>query len=93
MREIAIDYPDEVIHWMSDYPEVERSRAILGPCPHECRHRSFRLAGWGPDWDHYVLWICADDGCQRNCRGWVPLTGDRPDTTGMTLRLLGPARA
>ena len=91
VREIAIDYPDEVVHWMPDYPEAERKRPVTGACPHECRHRIFKLAGWGPDYDHYVLYYCDDDGCQGNCRGWAPLTGDRADTRRMTLKLLGSA--
>ena len=91
MREIAIDYPDEVIHWMPAYPETERARPVVGPCPHECRDRIFKLAEWGPDYEHYVLYYCDDDGCQGNCRGWAPLVGDRAETKRMPLRLLGPA--
>ena len=89
MREVAIDYPDEVVHWMPDYPAAERTRPVVGPCPHECRHRILHLAGWGPDYGHYVLYYCADGGCAGNCRGWAPLAGDRPETRGITLKLLG----
>jgi len=93
VREIAIDYPDEVIHWMPGYPESERSRPVAGDCPHDCRHRICKLAGWGPDYRHYVLYYCGDDGCGGNCRGWAPLAGDRAETRGMAWRLLGPVLA
>ena len=91
MREVAIDYPDEVVHWMPSYSEAERARPIAGECPHECRHRIFNLAGWGPDYAHYVLYYCGDDGCKGNCRGWAPLVGDRAETKGIALKLLGVA--
>ena len=90
VREIAIDYPDEVIHWTPAYPEAERARPVTGPCPHECRHRIFKLAGWGPDWAHYVLYYCSDDGCQDNCRGWAPLVGDLADANNTDWKLLRP---
>ena len=88
MREIAIDYPDEPVHWMDGYPEAERARTVIGYCPHGCRHRICKLAGWGCDYKHYVLYYC-DDGCAGNCRGWAPLVGDRAETRGIAWKLLG----
>jgi hypothetical protein len=74
---IAIDHPDEVIHWFAAYPESERARGVAGECPHACQHRILKVVGWGPDLTRYELHVC-DDVCQGNCRGWSgPATYDR----------------
>jgi hypothetical protein len=72
---VAIDHPDEVIHWFACYPEAERARRIAGDCPHDCRHMGTAVVGWGPDREHHELLTCTDSGCQGNCRGWLPAPG------------------
>jgi hypothetical protein len=73
---IAIDHPDEVIHWFADYPEAERARRPVGDCPHDCEHWMTAVVGWGPDLKHYELVRCdVKDGCNKNCRGWMAAAG------------------
>lgn len=68
---VQIDHPDEPVHWFAGYPESERRRVAVGPCPHDCEHRSTSVEAWGPDLDHYELVVC-DDICAGNCRAWLP---------------------
>ncbi len=76
MSSIAVDFPDEVIHWFASYPEHERARTVIGRCPHDCPHNLTATVGWGPDLVHYELHRCdVPDGCNRNCRGWMAATG------------------
>jgi hypothetical protein len=77
MSSIAIDYPDEVIHWFRDRLGQEHARRMtVGPCPHNCGHRSTTVVAWGPDERHYELVACDDDpGCAGNCQGWMPAEG------------------
>lgn len=44
--------------------------AVLGPCPHDCRHESQRLIAWGTDMQHYELVQC-DADCAGACRSWT----------------------
>jgi hypothetical protein len=72
MSFIAIDNPDAVIDWFAVYPEAERQRRVIGPCPHACPHNMTATVGWGPDLAHYELQRCdVADGCNRNCRAWL----------------------
>jgi hypothetical protein len=76
LSSIAIDYPDEVIHWFGDRLGREHARRRpVGPCPHDCGHRATTVVAWGPDEAHYELVACDDDGCAGNCRGWMAAEG------------------
>lgn len=70
--EVQLEHPGE-ISWFKSYPEEEHRRPV-GPCPHtECQHLGTSVVAWGPDLDHYELWVCDDNspgGCDGWCRGW-----------------------
>lgn len=69
---VTIDDPGRVIGWFACYPEDQRARKPIGPCPHDCEHLGTSVVGYGPDLDHYELITCEDDGCAGNCRAWLP---------------------
>jgi hypothetical protein len=85
---VAVDYPDEVIHWFAVYPESERRRRITGPCLHDCKHLGTAVVGWGPDLQHYELVRCDDDGCRGNCRGWCAAPAGYKQLTSIDWRRL-----
>lgn len=68
---VHVDHPDVVIHWFASYPEAQRTRRPIGPCPHDCEHRQTSVVGWGPDLAHYELIQC-DEVCAGQCRAWLP---------------------
>lgn len=93
MSAIAVDYPDEVIHWFASYPDAERTRPVIGDCTHDCPHNMTATVGWGPDLKHYELHRCdVRDGCNRDCRGWMAGTGATSYELhqGIDWKLLGP---
>lgn len=91
---VAVDNPDCIIDWFASYPESERSRPVVGRCPHkDCPHNMTAVVGWGPDLAHYELSRCdVEDGCNRDCRGWMAGTGATSYELhrGIEWKLLGP---
>ncbi|HEY2090034.1 MAG TPA: hypothetical protein VGH54_28935 [Mycobacterium sp.] len=77
MSFIAVDVsPDQIIEWFACYPEAERRRLTVGPCPHDCPHNMTATVAWGADLKHYELHTCdVKNGCAGNCRGWMAATG------------------
>lgn len=67
--------PDEIVQWFVSYPETERKRVAVGPCPHDCAHRMTKVVAWGPDFAHYELNVC-EDGCNGDCRAWLRVLQD-----------------
>jgi hypothetical protein len=91
---ITIDHPDQVIHWFATYPEADRARPVLGPCPHDCAHLATTVVGWGPDPAHYELIICDGQaergpGCDGQCRGWLPAPGTYAQHCAVAWKHLG----
>jgi hypothetical protein len=88
---IAIDHPDEVIHWFACHPESERARPVIGDCPHACDHLGTTVVGWGPDLAHYELVICDGftSGCEGNCRGWCAAPAGYDQLAAIDWKLLG----
>ncbi len=71
--EVVID--TDFVHWFKGYDP----KPIIGPCPHDCKHRGISDIAWGPDLDHYTLDECTDCGCRawmraeppkRTCLNW-----------------------
>ncbi|MBM3315842.1 hypothetical protein FJY71_08425 [candidate division WOR-3 bacterium] len=69
MAEAHLDHPGEITWWVGHGPAP-----ILGDCPHTgCEHRDTSTVAWGPDFEHYELVNCMEQGegkCGGACRGW-----------------------
>lgn len=69
MAEAHLDHPGEITWFVGHGPAP-----ILGDCPHVgCEHRDTRVIADGPDFEHYELVICTEQGdgkCAGACRGW-----------------------
>jgi hypothetical protein len=89
MSFIHVDHPDEVIHWFAVYPDAERQRQPVGPCPHDCQHLCTATVGWGPDLKHYELVRC-DTDCHGDCRGWMAAPGGYAEHVAIEYTHLSP---
>lgn len=81
MAEPHLDHPGDISWYVGHGPAP-----ILGDCPHvACQHSDTHTVAWGPDFEHYELVVCVEQGegrCAGACRGWAasyPNAGFRSD--------------